>query len=31
MSLKATGRRQAVSITPQGGDIARVDIVLSRE
>jgi hypothetical protein len=31
MSLKTTGRRQAVSITPRGGDIAKVDIVLSRE
>jgi hypothetical protein len=31
MSLKTTGRRQAVSITPQAGDIAEVDIVLSRE
>jgi hypothetical protein len=31
MSLKTTGRRQAVSITPQGGDIAKVDIMLSRE
>jgi hypothetical protein len=31
MSLKMTGRRQTVSITPQGGDIAKVDIVLSRE
>ncbi len=31
MSLRTTGRRQAISITPQGGDIAKVDIVLSRE
>jgi hypothetical protein len=31
LSLKTTGRRQAVGITPQGGDIVKVDIVLSRE
>jgi hypothetical protein len=31
LSLKTTGRKQAVSITPQGGDIVRVDITLSRE
>jgi hypothetical protein len=31
LSLRADGRKQAVSITPQGGDIVRVDIILSRE
>ena len=31
LSLRTTGRKQAVSITPQGGDIVRVDIMLSRE
>jgi hypothetical protein len=31
MSLRAVGRRQFVSIRPQGGDIANVEINLSRE
>jgi hypothetical protein len=31
LSLKTIGHKQAVSITPQGGDIAKVDIVLSRD
>ena len=31
LSLKTTGGKQAVSITPQGSDIVRVDIMLSRE
>jgi hypothetical protein len=30
ISLRATGRRQVVNIRPQGGDVAGVDIVLSR-
>jgi len=31
LSLKMSGRRQAVNITPHGGDIANVVIVLSHE
>ena len=31
MSLKSTGRKQALTIMPRGGDIASVDIVMSRE
>jgi len=31
LSLRTNGRKQAVSITPKGGDIVRVDITLSRE
>ena len=31
LSLNTSGRRQTVAITPQGGDIARVTIVLSRD
>jgi hypothetical protein len=31
LSLKTTGRKQAVTIAPRGGDIVKVDIVLSRE
>jgi hypothetical protein len=31
MSLRTNGRKQTVSIRPQGGDIAKVEIVLSRE
>jgi hypothetical protein len=31
LSLETTGRKQTVSIAPQGGDIAKVEIVLSRE
>jgi hypothetical protein len=31
MSLRAVGRRQFVNIQPQGGDIAKVEINLSRE
>jgi len=31
LSLKLSGRKQAVLITPHGGDIAKVDIVLSHE
>jgi hypothetical protein len=31
LALKTTGRKQAVTITPQGGDIVRVEIMLSRE
>jgi hypothetical protein len=30
ISLKARGRKQLVNITPQGGDVAKVNIVLSR-
>jgi hypothetical protein len=30
VSLRSTGRKQAVSIRPQGGDIAAVEVVLSR-
>jgi hypothetical protein len=30
LSLKAVGRKQLVSIKPQGGDIAKVEIVLTR-
>ena len=29
--LKSTGRKEAVSITPLGGDIVKVDIAPSRE
>jgi hypothetical protein len=31
LSLNTAGRKQTVVITPQGGDIARVNIVLSRD
>ena len=31
LSLKMTGRKQAVNITPHGGDIANVAIVLSHD
>jgi hypothetical protein len=31
LSLDTTGRKQTVVITPQGGDISRVSILLSRE
>jgi hypothetical protein len=31
LSLKAAGRKQAVTIAPQGSDIVKVDIILSRE
>jgi hypothetical protein len=31
MSIRTIGRKQTVSIRPQGGDIAQVEIVLSRE
>jgi hypothetical protein len=31
ISLKASGRKQVISIKPQGGDVADVNIVLSRE
>jgi hypothetical protein len=31
ISLRATGRRQVMNIKPQGGDVANVNIVLSRE
>ena len=31
ISLKAMGRKQAISIKPQGGDVSDVNIVLSRE
>ena len=30
ISLRASGRRQLVNITPHGGDVAKVNIVLSR-
>lgn len=30
IALRVSGRRQTVTILPQGGDIAKVDIVLSR-
>ena len=30
MSLKTSGRNQLVTITPQGGDVAKVWVVLSR-
>jgi hypothetical protein len=31
MSLKTAGRKQTLSIKPQGGDIAKVEIVLARD
>jgi hypothetical protein len=31
VQLKSSGRKQQVTISPQGGDIAKADIVLSRE
>jgi hypothetical protein len=31
ISLKATGRKQVINIKPQGGDVANVNIVLSRD
>jgi hypothetical protein len=31
LSLNTAGRKQTVVITPQGGDIARVNIILSRD
>jgi hypothetical protein len=31
ISLRATGRRQVVTISPQGGDVAEADIVLSHD
>jgi hypothetical protein len=31
ISLRMAGGKQAVNITPHGSDVARVDIVLSRE
>lgn len=31
MSVRSTGRKQEVDISPHGGDVAKVDIVLSRQ
>jgi hypothetical protein len=31
ISLRSTGRRQVVNVRPQGGDVADVNVVLSRE